>query len=81
MREPTDEERETIQAYIDSISVDTGISFFNIKSEILKSQPPIRKSDRISIEDIDAALTKEDYCRLYGSLGLISNNTIGKILG
>lgn len=29
MREPTDEERETIQEYIDSISVDTGISFFD----------------------------------------------------
>lgn len=53
----------------------------NIKRKILKSQPPIRKSDRISIEDIDATLTKEDYCHLYGSMGLISNNTIGKILG
>lgn len=29
MREPTDKERETIQAYIDSISIDTGISFFD----------------------------------------------------
>lgn len=53
----------------------------NIKREILKLQPPIRKSDRISIEDIVAELTKEDYCRLYGSMGLISINTIGKILG
>lgn len=57
------------------------ICHHNIKREILKSQSPIRKSDRISIEDIDAALAKDDYCRLYGSLGLISNNTIGKILG
>lgn len=29
MREPTDEEREGIQEYIDSISVDTGINFFD----------------------------------------------------
>ena len=29
MREPTDEEREGIQAYIKSISVDTGINFFD----------------------------------------------------
>ena len=29
MREPTDEERETIHAYVDSISIDTGISFFD----------------------------------------------------
>lgn len=29
MREPTDEEREGIQAYIDSISFKTGINFFD----------------------------------------------------
>ena len=40
------------------------ICHHDIKREILKSQPPIRKSNRISIEDIDAALTKEDQeCR------------------
>lgn len=68
MREPTDEERKTIQAYIDSISVDTGICLFadyklkegDKMEKDTNNEDYIRRSD-VGLTDFEILMCDGDY--------------------
>lgn len=68
MREPTDEEREAIQAYIDSISIDTGICLFadyklkegDKMEKDTNNEDYIRRSD-VGLTDFEILMCDGDY--------------------
>lgn len=68
MREPTDEERKTIQAYIDSISVDIGICLFadyklkegDKMEKDTNNEDYIRRSD-VGLTDFEILMCDGDY--------------------